>query len=234
MTRLIARLAQVTARVTARVTRRRSPDPADAVTRERLRIAEELHDVVAHDLSVLTLGVGAGRVIMDRDPERARQTLRDAEEAGRQALTDLQRVAGLLRSGSATTTGPQPTLAALPALFDRFRSAGLAVGFAEEGRRRPGPVLELSAYRIVEEALVNALEHGSARKAQVTLRWQSGLIEVAVRDDGGPRERLLGIWERAALFGGSVTAGPVGGGFEVRARLLTGGRTRALSGERTA
>lgn len=220
MMRLFARLV--------RPVRRRSADPADAVTRERLRIAEELHDVVAHDLSVLTLGVGAGRVIMDRDPERARQTLRDAEEAGRQALTDLQRVAGLLRSGSATTTGPQPTLGALPALFDRFRAAGLSVAFAEDGPRRPSPVLELSAYRIVEEALVNALEHGSARKAQVRLRWQGGVVELCVQDDGGPRERLLGIWERAALFGGSVAAGPVQGGFEIRVRLLTGGRTRAM------
>ncbi|WP_066362354.1 sensor histidine kinase [Herbidospora mongoliensis] len=231
MMRLIAaRLA----RLRARVTRRRPPESADAVTRERLRIAEELHDVVAHDLSVLTLGVGAGRVIMDRDPERARQTLRDAEEAGRQALTDLQRVAGLLRSGGSATTGPQPTLGALPALLDRFRAAGLAVGFAEEGPRRPGPVLELSAYRIVEECLVNALERGGARKARVWLRWQGGMVELSVQDDGGPREHLLGIWERAALFGGSVTAGPVRGGFEVRVRLLTGGRARARNEERVS
>ncbi|WP_459798947.1 sensor histidine kinase [Herbidospora sp. RD11066] len=222
-------LAARLARLRARVTRRRPSDATDPVTRERLRIAEELHDVVAHDLSVLTLGVGAGRVIMDRDPERARQTLRDAEEAGRQALTDLQRVAGLLRSGSATTTGPQPTLGALPALFDRFRAAGRKVQFAEEGQRRPSPVLELSAYRIVEEALVNAFEHGSARRARVRLRWQGGVVELCVEDDGGPRERLLGIWERAALFGGSVHAGPVKGGFEIRVRLLTGGRTRATS-----
>ncbi|GIH28854.1 hypothetical protein Aph01nite_71640 [Acrocarpospora phusangensis] len=207
----------------SRMVRRRPAHSPDAVARERLRIARELHDVVAHDLSVMTLGVGAGRVIMDQDPERARQKLREAEESGRQVLSDLQRMLGLLRVDGAAR-GPQPRLADLPALIEGCRSGGLAVTLREEGERPGGPVLELSVYRIVEESLRNAVRHGRAASAEVTLRWLGGVLEVSVRDDGLPRERLLAIWERAALFGGSVAARPVPGGFEVRVRLLT--RTR--------
>ncbi|HEX8008792.1 MAG TPA: histidine kinase [Trebonia sp.] len=204
----------------SRVIRRWLVDSTDAVARERLRIACELHDVVAHDLSVMTLGVGAGRVIMDRDPERARQTLREAEDSGRQVLSDLQRMLGLLRVEGVAVRGPQPRLADLPALIDGCRAGGLAVTLREDGVRAGGPVLELSVYRIVEESLRNAVLHGHATAATVGLRWLSGVLEISVRDDGLPRERLLAIWERAALFGGSVAARPVPGGFEVRVRLL--------------
>ncbi len=174
MMRLFARLAPCWP-----VTAAGRPDPADAVTRERLRIAEELHDVVAHDLSVLTLGVGAGQGHHGPRP-RARPADVARRRGGRPPGPDgsaTRRGAAAVGRAS-TTTGPQPTLGALPALFDRFRAAGLSVGFAEEGPRRPSPVLELSAYRIVEEALVNALEHGSARKARVWLRWQGGVVEL--------------------------------------------------------
>lgn len=186
---------------------------------ERLRIASELHDLVAHDLSVMTLGVGAGRVIMDKDPERARETFRDAEESGRRVLSDLRRMMGLLRVDG-PSRGPQPRLSELPALLDDFRAAGLSVGFTEAGPPGTGLTLELSAYRIVEEALGNALWYGMAREATVALRWLPAVLEVVVWDDGLPRDRLVGTWERAALFGGSVSAHPLPGGFEVRVRLL--------------
>jgi len=191
----------------------------DDVVRERLRIASELHDLVAHDLSVITLGVGAGRVIMDKDPERARQTFREVEESGRRVLSDLRRLMGLLRMDG-QRRGPQPGLGDLPRLLDDFRASGLAVSLTEVGARGSGPTLELSAYRIVEEALGNALWYGTARSATVTLRWLPALLEVVVHDDGLPRDRLVGTWERAALFGGSVAAHPLPGGFEVRVRLL--------------
>ncbi|MEU6425430.1 histidine kinase [Microbispora sp. NPDC046973] len=199
----------------------RPTDPAaeDDLVRERLRIASELHDLVAHDLSVMTLGVGAGRVIMDKDPERARQTFREAEESGRRVLSDLRRMMGLLRMDG-QRRGPQPGLGDLPGLVDDFRASGLAVSFTEVGARGNGPTLELSAYRIVEEALGNALWYGMARTATVTLRWLPAVLEVVVHDDGLPRDRLVGTWERAALFGGSVAAHPLPGGFEVRVRLL--------------
>ncbi|MFI7035565.1 sensor histidine kinase [Microbispora rosea] len=191
----------------------------DDVVRERLRIASELHDLVAHDLSVMTLGVGAGRVIMDQDPERARRTFREAEESGRRVLSDLRRMMGLLRVDG-QRHGPQPGLGDLPGLIDDFRAGGLAVRLTEVGARGSGPTLELSAYRIVEEALGNALWYGMARSATVTLRWLPALLEVVVHDDGLPRDRLVGTWERAALFGGSVAAHRLPGGFEVRVRLL--------------
>ncbi|WP_067176113.1 sensor histidine kinase [Microtetraspora niveoalba] len=188
---------------------------------ERLRIASELHDVVAHDLSVMTLAVGAGRVFMDRDPARAVQTLRAAEESGRRALSDLQRVMALLRVDDVPRV-PQPRLAELPALLDAFTAAGLEVTLTEEGVRQAAPALELSAYRIVEEALGNAVRPGAARTAAVTLRWTQSVLDLTVRDDGAPRERLCSTWERASLFGGSVSARALPGGFEVRVRLLAG------------
>ncbi|WP_433348033.1 sensor histidine kinase [Microtetraspora malaysiensis] len=201
--------------------RRRSRGSDLARLRERLSIASELHDVVAHDLSVMTVGVGAGRVIMDKDPARAVHTLREAEESGRRALCDLQRVMALLCVEEVSCV-PRPRLTELPALLDAFTAAGLAVTFTEEGPRPAGSALELSVYRIVEEALRAALRPGAARSAAVTLRWTRSLLDLTVRDDGAPRERPRGAWERASLFGGSVSARVVPGGFETRVRLLCG------------
>ncbi|MBD3142656.1 sensor histidine kinase [Microbispora bryophytorum] len=198
------------------------PDAEDDAVWERLRIASELHDLVAQDLSVMTLGVGAGRVIMDKDPERARRTFREAEESGRRVLSDLRRMMGLLCSDG-QRRGAQPGLGDLPGMIDDFRASGLAVSFdevGEAGERGSGPTLELTAYRIVEQALGNALWYGTARTATVTLRWLPAVVEVVVHDDGIPRDRLVGTWERTALFGGSVAARPLPGGFEVRVRLL--------------
>ncbi|GAA3148999.1 hypothetical protein GCM10010466_44900 [Planomonospora alba] len=201
-----------------------------ALAGERARIARELHDVVAHGISMMTLGVGAGRMIMDRDPERARETLRAAEESGRQALTELQRVLGLLSAdGEVRTRAPQPRLSDLSDLLARVRTEGLAVDVVEDGRPvEIGPALELSAYRIVQEALGNTLRHAGARSAHVTLRWRPGFLDVLVRDDGRAAATvtagggLVGIRERVTLFGGTLETAPLAeGGFELRARLPT-------------
>ncbi|MEV7011086.1 histidine kinase [Streptosporangium sp. NPDC051022] len=204
--------------------------------RERARIAGELHDVVAHGVSMMTLGVGAGRMIMEKDPARARETLRVAEESGRQSLLELQRILTLLSAagGSTGSRAPQPRLSDLRDLLAQVRTAGLRVEVVEDGRPvEIGLALELSAYRIVQEALGNTLKHAGARSAHVTLRWRPGFLDVLVRDDGraasavtaGPG--LLGMRERATMFGGTLKAGPLPeGGFEVRARLPTVGEVR--------
>ncbi|GAA3010792.1 hypothetical protein GCM10017559_36680 [Streptosporangium longisporum] len=198
----------------------------------RARIARELHDIVAQGISMMTLGVGAGRMIMSKDPERARETLRVAEEAGRQALVELQRALSLLDlDGPSTGRTPQPRLSDLGDLLAGIRARGLRVEVVEDGRpAEVGLALELVAYRIVQEALANTLRHAGADSARVTLRWRPGFLEVSVRDDGhsGPPGAagagLLGMRERAVLFGGTLEAGVLrGGGFEVRARLPTAG-----------
>ena len=203
----------------SRFVRRWLATSVDTLDRERLRIACELHDVVAHDLSVLTLGVGAGRMIMDRDPDRARQTLREAEESGRRVLRDLQRLHGLLRVDG-MPTGPQPRLTDLPGLLDRFHAVGLPTTLEQTGDPAAGLVLELSVYRIIEEALRGALLQGEATTAAVTLDWQRTILDLTISDNGTPRGRLTGVWERAALFGGSVTTRATDTGRELRVRLL--------------
>lgn len=220
----------------AKVTERREALAHAAVTRERVRIVHELHDVVAHGVSMMTLGVGAGRMIMERDPCRARETLRVAEESGRQVLVELQRTLSLLNpeDGPPGVRAPQPKLSDLCDLLVQVRAAGLRIDAVTDGRpAEVGLALELSAYRIVQEALGNTLRHAGARSAHVTLRWRPGFLDVLVRDDGratsvppfGPG--LLGMRERATMFGGTFEAGPLpGGGFEVRARLPTAGETR--------
>lgn len=186
----------------------------------RARIARELNDVVAHGISMMTLGVGAGRMIMDKDPERARKTLRVAEESGRQTLVELQRTLSLLDlDGSSAGRTPQPRLSDLRDLFARVDAEGLPVDMVEDGRPiEIGLTLELVAYRIVQEALANTLRHAGARSARVTLRWRPGILDVLVRDDGRADPSataghgLLGMRERAALFGGTLAAGTLPGG----------------------
>ncbi|MFF4417335.1 sensor histidine kinase [Streptosporangium sp. NPDC001559] len=210
-----------------------------AAMRERARIAGELHDVVAHGVSMMTLGVGAGRMIMEKDPARARETLRVAEESGRQALVELQRILSLLsvEGAPAATRHPQPRLSDLSDLLTQVRTAGLRVQVVEDGSPvEVGLTLELAAYRIVQEALGNTLKHAGASTAHVTLRWRPGFLDVLVRDDGqmvpppagtGAGTGLLGMRERATMFGGTLEARPMPeGGFEVRARLPTTGELR--------
>lgn len=213
------------------------------LAQRRVRIARELHDVVAHGISMMTLGVGAGRMIMDKDPERARQTLRVAEETGRQALVELQRTLSLLDLDDPSTGRmPQPRLSDLRDLLAEVGEKGLRVDLVEDGRpAEVGLALELVAYRIVQEALANTLRHAGARSARVTLRWRPGVLDLLVRDDGRTvpsataGHGLLGMRERATLFGGTLAAGTLpGGGFEVRARLPTAGEVGGRAGAGTA
>ncbi|MEV0387173.1 histidine kinase [Nonomuraea sp. NPDC050643] len=201
-----------------------------AVTEERARIARELHDLVGHTVNVMLVQAGAGRRVIDRDPAKARELLSGIEQTGRAALGELDRVLGVLRRDSPEDDGEadRPGLAGLPELARRMTEAGIGVrvrvapGLSELPRS-----LDLSAYRIVQEALTNALKHGDATSATVTVRRDGGSLGIDVRDDGRgspsgyqPGRGLLGIGERVALFGGSLEHGPSGtGGFHLHAVL---------------
>ena len=200
-----------------------------AVADERVRIARELHDVVAHTLSVIVLQAGAGRRIAPQQPERAATVLGGIEALGREALGDMRRLVGMLRTGPEREHEPQPSLERLPALADRVRSAGLAVDVRTEGEARPlPPGVDLSAYRIVQEALTNTLRHAGAARAEVVVRYGDAGVEVEVTDDGrgpsvngaGGGNGLAGMRERVGMFGGELEVGAqAGGGFRVRALL---------------
>jgi signal transduction histidine kinase len=209
-----------------------------AVLEERARIAREMHDVVAHSLSVIISQARGGRYAAGANPDRAGQVLGTIEETGRQALTDMRGLLGMLRSGGWAGDhdglGPQPTLRELPELLDRVRAAGLPVHHSEQGTARPlSPAAELAVFRLVQEALTNTIKHaGPAAQAEVRLVWAADELTVTVRDDGqGPPPRdgssggggghgLLGLRERLAAVGGTLSAGPVpGGGFLVQTRL---------------
>jgi signal transduction histidine kinase len=201
-----------------------------AVQDERVRIAQELHDVVAHHVSVMGIQAGAARRAIDRDPVRAGQALSGVEQASRDAVNELHRLLGFLRSNDDvdTTPSPQPTLSELDALVDAVRDIGLEVEVEIRGSRRALPdSVELSAYRIIQEALTNTIRHAEgATRAEVCLDYGRDRLHLTVRDDGRtsrgadpdhPHGRgLLGMRERTALHAGELTAstGP-DGGFEV-------------------
>ena len=201
-----------------------------AVADERARIARELHDVVAHSVSVMTVQAGAARMLLDTDPGRAVAPLLAVEETGRQALAELRRLLGVLRTDEEVRgLVPQPGIDDLPGLVETVRDAGLPVELVQNGDVRPiAPGLGLAAYRIVQEALTNTLKHAGASRVQVTVEYGVDQLRVEVRDDGRrahqPAGRgghgLPGMRERAAVYGGVLEAGPEpGGGFAVRARL---------------
>jgi len=202
-----------------------------AVADERVRIARELHDVVAHTLSVIVLQAGAGRRIAAAQPQRGATVLGGIEALGREALGDMRRLVGILRTGPDVDHEPQPSLGRLPELVERVRSAGLPVELRTEGESRPlPPGVDLSAYRIVQEALTNTLRHAGAAGAMVVVRYGGAGVEVEVTDDGrGPGSSgsgaagghgLAGMRERVGMFGGELEVGArEGGGFRVRALL---------------
>jgi signal transduction histidine kinase len=197
-----------------------------AVFAERTRIALELHDVVAHDVSVMVVQAGAARRALHRDPDAAVGALGAVEATGREALTELRRLLGILRpDGQDAEHSPQPSLERLGALVARSRDAGLEVDLCVEGEPGPlAPGVDLTAFRLVQEGLTNALEHGGRGQARVTLRWSAELLEVEIARriagaGGGGEQGLVGMRERVALCGGELRAGPVGRGFVVRARL---------------
>jgi signal transduction histidine kinase len=200
-----------------------------AAAEERAMIARELHDVVAHSVSTMVVQAEAGEALLDRDPERAREAFDSIRGSGRQALVELRRMLGLLRSGDPELAlVPQPSLQHLDLLVEQVRSAGLPVDVEVEGRPRPlAAGVDLSAYRIVQEALTNTLKHSASEHARVTVRYADHDVEVEVVDDGrgslngaGTGHGLAGMRERALLYGGEIEAGPrAEGGFRVRARL---------------
>jgi len=198
----------------------------DAVVNERNRIARELHDLLGHTMSVMLVQTGAARVVLDGDPDKAREILVGVERTGREALDELDRVLGVLRREDGTDL--QPGLAELPRLMERTAEAGMNVTVRVDPPQPqlPGSI-DLSAYRIVQEALTNAFRHGRAASAAVAVRCDGQRVEVEVRDDGRgpppgyqPGRGLLGIAERAAVFGGTVEhGGGDEGGFRVQAML---------------
>lgn len=199
---------------------------ARAVAEERRRIAQELHDVVSHNVGMMVFQAGAGDVLMEHDPDRARSSLRAIEEGGRTTLLELRRMLGLLRSDDAALTSDR-SLAALPQLVDNVRRTGLDVDLTVS-RELPLPDrgLELTAYRIVQEALTNVMRHAEATRVEIEIGGDARLLVVEIRDDGRGRGSahggfgLEGLRERAAVFGGTVSTGnhhPHG--FVVRAEL---------------
>jgi signal transduction histidine kinase len=202
----------------------------EAVAVERARIARELHDLVAHNVSVMVVQAGAERHALPDEQSATRDTLRSIELAGRQALAEARRLLGMLRSDEGQGLEPQPSLDQLDLLIAQIRNAGLPVELAVEGAPVALPAgVDLCAYRIVQEGLTNALKHAGPAHAEVRLRYAPRALQVEVRDDGqgaarrngdGAGHGLIGMRERVALYGGEVHAGPrESGGFEVRAQL---------------
>jgi signal transduction histidine kinase len=204
---------------------------AAAAGEERRRIARELHDIVSHGLGVMVLQAGAADQVLDRDPARAHEVLGSIRAVGEEAIGQMGTLLGLIRDGQEIPLEPQPTLTDLDALVARTRAAGLPVELVVDGTRRALPAaLELSAYRIVQEGLTNALKHASGANTTVTLRYGERELEVEVADDGsangngrGSRRGLAGMAERVAVFGGELEAGPgPAGGWVLRAALPVG------------
>jgi signal transduction histidine kinase len=199
-----------------------------AVLEERARIARELHDVVAHSMSMVVLQVGAVRRLLTPEQEREREALLGVESTGRQALGEMRRLLGIQRRAEREEGfAPQPTLAEIGELVEQLRRAGLQVDLTVEGEPPPlPPGLDLSAYRIVQEALTNTLKHAGGARAAVVVRHRPGALELEISDTGrGGRlnghdgHGLIGMRERAALYGGRLEAGPGPEGWRVRARL---------------
>jgi signal transduction histidine kinase len=199
---------------------------ARAAVDERRRIAREMHDVVAHSVSVMVVQAGGARRILDRDPKRAVEAAANIEEAGRAALAEMRRLLGVLHHGD--VRAPQPTMRELTSLVERTRAAGLPVSLTVEGEPRSLPAgMDLAAYRVVQEALTNAIKHAGAAPTEVTVRWQPEHLELEIVDNGVPAANgtagghgLVGMEERVHLYDGELRAGRrEGGGFEVVARL---------------
>jgi signal transduction histidine kinase len=203
-----------------------------AAAKERARIAHELHDLVAHSVSEMVVQASGVRCSLTEDQEREREALRSIERIGREALTEMRRMLGVLPGGGddqMTELAPQPGLAYLDRLITNVQSAGLPVTLHVEGERPAVPIgIDLSAYRIVQEGLANALTHANCAHADVTVRYGGDVIEVEIADDGSSvdgagrseGESLAGMRERVALYGGKLETGPrAGGGYLVRAQL---------------
>ena len=216
----------------ARLERERDQDRLLAADEERTRIARELHDVVAHDVSVIAIQAGAARAVQATKPEAAAQALGLIETTARETLIELNRLLGVLRGniGAAPDRRPQPGIGQLAGLVEELRAAGLEVDARVDGEARPlPPAVDLSAYRIVQEATTNVLKHAHARRVDIRVHYTESMLAVDVRDDGAGNgadaaassgHGLIGMRERVALFGGELRAGRnPAGGFSVHARL---------------
>jgi signal transduction histidine kinase len=216
----------------ARLERERDQDRRLAADEERTRIARELHDVVAHDVSVIAIQAGAARAVQASKPEAAAQALRLIETTARETLIELNRLLGVLRGGNGATPdrSPQPGIDQLAGLVEQLRAAGLEVDARVEGKAGPlSPALDLSAYRILQEATTNVLKHARARRVDIRVRYSETMLALDIRDDGAgdggdpassSGHGLIGMRERVALFGGKLHAGRNrAGGFSVHARL---------------
>jgi len=198
----------------------------EAVTSERTRIARELHDVVAHSMSVMIVQAGAARTVLDRDPAGAEAAIAHVEETGRAGLAEMRRLIGVLTdAGEAASTAPMPGLAELEPLLDTMRAAGLPVEVVRTGTPRDLPAgADLAAYRVIQESLTNALKHAGPANARVSLDFAADRLTIEVSDDGrGPAlepsigHGLIGMRERVGVFGGTLTTSArPGGGFVVR------------------
>ena len=204
-----------------------------AIAEEQARIARELHDIVAHSVSIMVVQAGAARRLIAGSPERAGEALRTVEESGREALTELRQLLGVLSEGEQEAVlAPQPGLAQLDALVERLRQTGFAVELERQGAREPlPPGLELAAYRVVQEALTNALKHAGGPPTRVLVRLADGRLDLEVRsargqaapDAEGAGRGLVGMRQRVAVLGGELEAGPLpDGGYAVRATLPVG------------
>ena len=202
-----------------------------AVVEERTRIARELHDIIAHSVSVMVVQAAAAEEVLAREPERAREPLVRIQATGRQSVLELRRLLGVLRPEEEHgARSPQPTLRGLDALVDEARASGLEVEVEVEGQvRELSAGVELAAYRVVQEALTNVVKHAGRAAAQVRIRYGTGDLGIDVVDRGGTTQvehargaghGLVGMRERVSMYGGHLETGPVGdGGFAVRATL---------------
>ena len=226
--------ADVLAERAAQLERERELTTQRALAAERQRIARELHDVVAHSVSVMVVQAGAARTLLTKQPPRAAEALLAVESSGRDALAELRRLLGLLTDAAAadaeSSLAPQPGLGQLDRLVERMGQAGLPVDVRIAGTPRPLPAgLDLAAYRIVQEALTNALKHAAGAACEILVVFDDRELRLEVLDTGGARvashgsgagRGLLGMRERVAAYGGTLEASRrPGGGFAVRARL---------------
>ncbi|WHI46918.1 sensor histidine kinase [Microbulbifer sp. TRSA001] len=223
--------------------RERNAESERAVAAERTRIAREMHDVVAHQVSLMTVQAGAARAISRNNPQAASEAMASVEEAGRQAMTEMRHLLGVLRpTNNDTALTPQPDLNDLPALIEKVRRVLTLVDYETHGALGKVPTsVALAAYRIVQESLTNVIKHvGAAARVQVSVRADHGTLTIRVCDDGNtvgerPMEEtaidkqpggghgIAGMRERTELLGGHLYAGVVdGGGFEVYAQIPTG------------
>jgi signal transduction histidine kinase len=227
----LARAARALERA-ERLDRTREAESRAAVAEERARIARELHDIVGHSVSVMTVQASAVRRLLRDDQEREREALKTVEDTGREALAEMRRLVGVLRRPEeAPALVPQPILEYVGKLVEQTREAGLKTELKVEGEAATLPAsIDLTAYRLVQEGLTNALKHARATHAEVLVRYADESVELIVRDDGmgggngdSGGHGLVGMRERVAVCGGELHVGPrPGGGYELRARLPAG------------